>query len=88
MTPRIYADFNSGGWEGQPCWCLRYGDGERRSLDEFEDELQLTDGMIVVLFYEDPGEEFEVMGTLERSSDSGPRWLGRPDWNTLRYIRE
>lgn len=86
MTLRIYADFNSGGLQGEPCWCLRYGTA-RTPLDDLADELELTDGMPVILFCEDPAEEFEVSATLRRHEESVVRWQALPDWRTMRRIR-
>jgi hypothetical protein len=60
MALGIYADFNSGaGTNEDPCWCLRYG-SPLRPLDELAAELDLRDGMPMLLYYEDPSEEFEV----------------------------
>ena len=89
MTPRIYADFNSGGAPGHgACWLLRYGP-DRRPLDEVAEELGLRPGMIVTLFYQeelgDQAEEFEVSAVLEKS-DEGVRWRALPNWGTLRRI--
>lgn len=87
MKLRIYADFNSGGLEGEgPCWLLRYGI-PRRPLDEVADELGLVDGMAVTLFYEDDSEEFEVAGMLQRHDASNIRWQALPDWSTMKRIR-
>jgi hypothetical protein len=87
MTLRIYADFNSGGLEGQgPCWLLRYG-MPRKPLDEVAGELELTDGMAVTLFYEDGVEEFEVTARLQRHDVASVRWQALPDWSTMRRIR-
>lgn len=85
MALRIYADFNSGGTNGEPCWLLRYGD-QLRPLDEVAQELGLRDGMLVMLFYADPREEFEVGATLIRSVDA-PTWRALPDWDTMVRIR-
>jgi hypothetical protein len=88
MTLRIYADFNSGGSPGAgPCWCLRYGD-PMRHLDEVADELGLSEGMPVTLFYEDDSEEFEVSATLEkREASVANKWVAHPDWTTMHRIR-
>jgi len=85
---RIYADFNSVyGEGGSICWCLRYG-SPLRSLDNFTDELGLCDGMPVVLYYEDPSEEFEVAATLiEQPAGAVTRWHARADWKTRKQIR-
>jgi hypothetical protein len=82
---RIYADFNS--VDGAICWCLCYG-SPRRSLDNVAEELRLRDGMHVVLYYEDPSEEFEVSGTLiEQPIGAVPRWHTRADWTTRKQLR-
>jgi hypothetical protein len=87
MSLRIYADFNSGGSSDRdPCWCLRYGK-DFRPLDELETELELQDGMPVILYYEDSSEEFEVSATLRRSDAPSNRWRAFPDWKTYRKLR-
>lgn len=87
MTLRIYADFNSGGLKGEgPCWALRYGPN-RRLLGEVADELELRDGMDVILFYEDSSEEFEVAAKLVKPLGPGYNWAALPDWDTFRRIR-
>lgn len=84
---RIYADFNStteNGW----CWCLRY---QGRDLDELGWELNLRNGMSVVLFYEDLSEEFEFDGTLSSFPDPGSgatRWMAQPIDGTYRLLRD
>jgi hypothetical protein len=87
-TPlRIYADFNSGGLRGEgPCWNLRYG-GDNKLLDELASELRLIDGMQVILYYEDPSEEFVVRASLIAPSDEHGRWQALPDWDTFRRLR-
>jgi len=90
MTLRIYADFNSvSGKDREICWCLRYGVTPAhvgRPLDEVAEDLGLHAGMPVTLFYEDPGEEFEVSAVLEEH-EGAPRWQARADWKTFRRIR-
>jgi hypothetical protein len=87
MTLRIYADFNSGSAKpGDPCWCLRYGTSPRRPLDDFEGELGLVHGLQVILYYEDPSEEFEVDAVLEEHRRPN-KWRAVADWSTLRRIR-
>ena len=88
MPLRIYADFNSGGTPGTDysCWTLRYG-AAGRPLDEVAEELQLHDGTILTLFYEDEAEELEVSAILNRSNDPQIRWHARPNWNSFRRIR-
>jgi len=85
---RIYADFNScmddarGVW----CWCLRH-DGI--VLDEVAASLKIYDGMPVTLYYEDPGEEFEVdaiLGHVEVPKWDA-MWMALPDWGTLHRPR-
>jgi hypothetical protein len=88
MPVRVYADFNSVyGDSGSICWCLRYG-SPSRPLDDFAEELRLRDGMPVVLYYEDPSEEFEVSAVLiEQPVGAFPRWHARADWETRKQIR-
>ena len=86
MLLRIYADFNSTDEDGW-CWCLRH-DG--RLLDDCASELQLKEGMSVVLYYADDAEEFEFDGVLSlRPKLPAPatQWNGRPDFFTYRHIR-
>jgi hypothetical protein len=87
LNLRLYADFNSGGTPGHgPCWLLRYGP-DMKLLDEVAEELGLTSGMPVTLYYEDPSEEFEVSAVLQRSDHNGKKWLATPDWSTFRRLR-
>lgn len=87
MTLRIHADFNSGGLAGEaPCWALRYGP-DKTPLNDVAQELDLHDGQDVVLFYEDPSEEFEVSGKLIEPKGPGHNWAALPNWETLRRIR-
>jgi hypothetical protein len=85
--PRIYADFND--WDADGCCrCIRYN---HRRLEEVAGDLGFYDGMPVVVFYEDPGEEFEFDGVLELRPDGtegGQRWVAVVDRNTYRLIRE
>ncbi|WP_156679438.1 hypothetical protein [Sphingomonas profundi] len=83
---RIWADFNSGGCNDDACWCLAYGP-ELTSLDDLALSLRLEQGQEVTLYYNDPGDEFEVEGRLERHA-STPSWHARPDWSTFRLIRD
>lgn len=84
---RLYADFNSGGAPGQgACWNLRYGPN-RVPLDEIAESLEAHDGMVVILFYEDPSEEFEVEAVLRREVGSEPEWSALPDWSRMRQVR-
>ncbi|WP_409753929.1 hypothetical protein [Brevundimonas sp.] len=80
---RIYADFNSGGTNDTACWCLRYNGA---LLDDLERELNLREGQAVVLYYEDPAEEFEVDATLEIHT-AFAKWQAMPDWSTMRRLR-
>lgn len=78
---RIYADFND--LDGDDvCWLLLY-DG--KSLESQAETLGLQPGMPVVVFYEDPGEEFEFDARLEFRDD---RWVALVDRNSYRLIRE
>lgn len=91
MTLRIYADFNSGGSPGHgACWLLRFGP-ELRPLDEIAGELDLRDGMPVLLYFEEHSEtseeEFEVSAVLEEHKASNIRWWAMPDWSTFRRIK-
>jgi hypothetical protein len=85
---RIYADFNSVyGEGGSICWCLRFGT-DRRPLDDVARELDLRDGMPVILYYEDRSELFEVSAILLQQPESQlPRWHAKADWSTKRQIR-
>ena len=82
---RIYGDFNDFG--AGVCWLLRY---RERPLDEQAEELNLRDGMPVILFYEDPAEEFEFDAVLEFRPDEYPtsQWVARVDESSYRLIRE
>ena len=81
---RISADFNSGSaTEGDPCWCLRY---KGQLLDEVSDILQLVPGLKVILYYEDPEEEFEVDAVLKKQQGV-PKWVAVADWQTFRRLR-
>jgi hypothetical protein len=51
--------------------------------------LEIYDGMPVTLYYEDPGEEFEVdaiLGHITKPSWN-EKWMALPDWNSLRRLR-
>jgi hypothetical protein len=87
--PRIYADFNScmGDGRGEWCWLLRY---KGILLDEVSpSSLVPYEGMPVILYYEDPGEEFEVNAILGHVTQAGwdDRWMALPDWTTMRRLR-
>jgi hypothetical protein len=80
MSLRIYADFNSvdgGGW----CWCLRY---DRKPLGEVAEELDLKEGQAVVVYYEDPSEEFEFDAVLSFRNEM---WQANYDQSTYRLVR-
>ena len=84
MKLRIYADFNSIG-DGDSndawCWCLRCND---KLLDEVAEELHLFEGQAVVLYYEDPAEEFEYDATL---SFRKGRWMALLEESSFRRLR-
>jgi len=88
LKPRIYADFNScmGDDRGVWCWCLRH---QGTLLDEVAPSLGAYDGMPVTLYYEDPGEEFEVEAVLGHIAEPGwnAMWMALPNWDTMRRIR-
>ena len=57
---------------------MRYGSDD---LDYIADELDLKEGMSVVLFYEDPSDAFEVNAILGAYSDPSTgvkRWRAKP----------
>jgi hypothetical protein len=84
---RVSVDFNS--CCGEDCWWNIHYNG--RSIKDQVEELGLYDGMPVVAFYKDPGEEFEYDGIL-RLLQVGPppaqRWVVVVDRSTYRLIRE
>jgi hypothetical protein len=76
---RIYIDTNDmdrAGW----CHLLQF---EGRALDEAVSDLSLTEGMPVVLFYQDPSEEFEFDGTVHFRDG---RWLAKAKLDSYRLI--
>jgi hypothetical protein len=81
---RTYADFNSSmeDQRGVWCWLLRY---DEQSLDSVAPSLGLIDGMPVTLYYEDPGEEFEVDAILGQIADPGWNqiWMALPTWDSI-----
>jgi hypothetical protein len=80
MALRIYADFNSGdGTATDPCWCQLYG-SPLCPLDEVADDLNLCDGMPVLLYYADPSEDFEVSAAPSKAR------LARPALARLRRL--
>jgi hypothetical protein len=54
------------------------------NIDNIVDELGIVEGMPVVLYYADPGEEFEYDGIL--SCRQG-RWWGFAKLDTYRLVR-
>ena len=84
---RIYADFNScmADERGLWCWCLRY---EGKTLDDVASSLGLYDGMPVILYYEDPSEEWEMDAVLGHIAKPGwTMWMALPDEKTHRRLR-
>jgi hypothetical protein len=77
---RIYIDTNDMSRDGW-CYLLRY---QGKHLDAVASELGVSEGMEVVLYYSDPGEEFEYNGRLHYVDG---RWLGRADMGSYRLIR-
>ena len=77
---RIYIDTNDMDTEGW-CFLLRY-DG--KALETVASQIGLNEGMRVVLYYSDRGEEFEFDGTLHFVNG---RWLGRADRSSYRLVR-
>jgi hypothetical protein len=78
---RIYIDTNdmdSDGW----CHLLRY---KGRTLDDAAVELGLKEGMPVVLYNEEAGEEFEFDGAVYFRDG---RWLAKADRDSYRLISE
>jgi hypothetical protein len=69
-----------------PCWCLLYG-SPRRPLEEVAVELNLRDGMPVILYYEDPLEEFEVSEELLKRETVASQWRACADWSSRRRIK-
>jgi hypothetical protein len=63
--------------------------GTRGTLLEVAASLEVYDGMPVTLYYEDPGEEFEVDAILGHIDEPGwsTRWMALPDWRTKRRLR-
>lgn len=81
MALRIAADFNSrtqAGW----CWCLHHNN---RWLNEVARELELVDGQQVVLYCDEPSDEFEFDAIL---SFQNGHWLALPDETTYRLISD
>jgi hypothetical protein len=82
MKLRIHADFNSrGDGDGAWCWCLRYNDG---LLDEAAQELQVSEGQAVTLYYEDPAEEFEYDAVLSLRNG---QWMALPNESSFQRLR-
>lgn len=78
---RIYADFNSVSGDGW-CWCLRFNG---KLLDDIAGELKLSEGQRVVLFYQDPSEEFELDAVLSLRDG---RWQAKYDESSYRLLRD
>jgi len=76
-VPRIYADSNEADADGR-FWL--HIPGSRRDIDRYGDRLQ--PGMRVLFNVQN---EFEVEGILEIDEVHGT-WLGRPDYDTIRYL--
>lgn len=79
---RIWADFNSVG-DGDGAWCFTLRHNEKW-LDEVAAELRLSEGQTVILYYDDPAEEFEFDAVL--SFRSG-QWMALPDQSSFRRLR-
>jgi hypothetical protein len=83
---RIYVDPSSvtvDGW----CYILRY---DERPLGEVAKELDLYEGMPVVLYYSDSIDEFEYEGILSYRTASpviGRQWMAQLNDQTFRRIR-
>jgi hypothetical protein len=56
---------------------------EGRPLDKVAPALSLSEGMPVVLFYQDPAEEFEFDGTVHFREG---RWLAKANLDSYRLI--
>jgi len=78
---RIYIDVNDMAPDGW-CYLLRF---QGRSLDESASELGLVEGMPVILFNEEGGEEFEFDGTVHLREG---RWLAKANRDSYRLISE
>jgi hypothetical protein len=78
---RIYIDTNDmtrDGW----CYLLRF---RERTLDEAAAEFDLAEGMPVILYNEEAGEEFELDGTVHFREG---RWLAKANRDSYRLISE
>ena len=78
---RIYIDtndMNSDGW----CYLLRY---KERAIGDAASELGPVEGMPVVLYNEEAGEEFEFDGTVHFREG---RWLAKANLDSYRLISE
>ncbi len=85
MVLRVYFDPNS--MDNGVYWCLRH-DGI--PIDDIAEEIDLHDGINVILFYNDSSEEFEFDGKLYFRPTGllpAPQWVGEIDQTTFRRIR-
>ena len=84
---RIYADLASETTDGW-CWILRHGD---HRLDEVAKDLGPFEGMPVIIYYSDPGDEFEYDAILSYRTAGPPslghHWIAKLDKQTFRRIR-
>ena len=78
---RIYIDTNDMAPDGW-CYLLRF---KERTLDEAASELGLVEGMPVILYNEEAGEEFEFDGTVHFIEG---RWLAKANRVSYRLISE
>jgi hypothetical protein len=78
---RIYIDTNDMTPEGW-CYLLRF---QGRTLDEAAAELGLEEGMPVVLYNEEMGEEFEFDGTVHFREG---HWFAKANRDSYRLISE
>ena len=75
---RIYCDFN---YTSNEVYCSLASVESQRDIDQVSG--QLRDGLRVILY--EPG-KLEAEATIEFDAVHH-RWLGRPDWSTVRYLR-
>ena len=78
---RIYIDTNDMAPDGW-CYLLRFDD---RSLDAASSELGLVEGMPVILYNEEAGEEFEFDGTVHFRDG---HWLAKANRDSYRLLSE
>jgi hypothetical protein len=82
---RIYTDVNSKANDAY--WLLLY---EGKRLDDVSQELEIYDGMPVVVYHEDEVEEFEWDGHLYHrptGAPPAPQWVAVVDENSFRRIK-